>query len=193
MGATLPQFQRDYIVQLLALGNNKREIIEKFSERYHRTIAPITITRLKKQQKVAIADAHDVIAVGSELVGAAALKQKSYRLLDKKLDRAIEDDTEIDKLRLKLKAGEITRHEFDVECTRYEVMTVHELTKISDVMHTHTKTGEDPSAMTPQDQIALAALVQGINSGNPFQLIQVLNPKVYPNGENPVPPVGTPA
>lgn len=191
MSTPLPQHIRDYIVELLALGNTKREIIDKVEERYHRRISPITITRHKKQNKVAISEAHDILAARSEIVGAAALKQKAYRLMDRKLDRAEEDDSAIDKLRLQLKAGEITRHEFDIECTRYEVMTVHELTKIADTMHNHTKSGEDSSALTPQDQIAMAALVQGINSGNPFQLIQVLNPKVYPNGETPVPQAGS--
>ncbi len=189
----LPQHQRDYIVQLLALGNTKPEIIRKFEERYHRRINPSTIIRLKKAQKHEISEAHDVLAVRSEIVGANALKQKTHRLLNNRLDRAIEDESEIDKLRAQLKAGEITRDMFDKECARYEVLTITELTKLSDSMHNQAKGGDEDPALSPQDQAALQILMQGINQGNPLQLIQVLNPKVYPNGENPAPQAGSPA
>lgn len=189
----LPQHQRDYIVQLLALGNTKPEIIEKFEERYKRRINPSTIIRLKKQQKSEIAEAHDVLAVRSEIVGANALKQKTHRLINNRLDRAIEDESEIDKLRAQLKAGEITRDMFDKECARYEVLTISELTKLSDAMHNQAKGGDEDPVLSPQDQAALQMIMQGINNGNPLQLIQVLNPKVYPNGESPAPQAGNPA
>lgn len=189
----LPQHQRDYIVQLLALGNTKPEIIDKFEERYKRRINPSTIIRLKKQQKEEIAEAHDVLAVRSEVVGAAALKQKTHRLINNRLDRAIEDESVIDKLRAQLRAGEITRSQYDEECARYEVLTINELTKLSDAMHQQAKTDDSDPLLTPQDQAALQLLMAGINQGNPLQLIQVLNPKVYPNGENPAPQAGSPA
>lgn len=186
-GGPLPTYQREYIVQLLALGNTKPEIIKKFEERYHRRINPSTIIRLKKQQSVAIGEAHDVLATRSEIIGAAALKQKTHRLINTRLDRAIEDESVIDKLRNQLAAGEITRDEFDRDAARYEVLTINELTKLSDAMHNQAKNSDEDPALTPQDQAALQLLMQGINSGNPLQLIQVLNPKVYPNGENPAP------
>lgn len=189
----LPQHQRDYIVQLLALGNTKPEIIKKFEERYHRRINPSTIIRLKKQQKEEIDEAHDVLAVRSEIVGAAALKQKTHRLINNRLDRAIEDESEIDKLRAQLKAGEITRDQFDREAARYEVLTITELTKLSDAMHQQAKGSDEDPLLTPQDQAALQLIMQGINNGNPLQLIQVLNPKVYPNGENPAPQADNPS
>lgn len=196
MASNLPVYQREYIVQLLALGNTKPQIIEKFEDRYGRRIHPTTIIRLKKKYRRNIHDAHDIIAAGSDMVGAAALKQKSYRLLDRKLDQAIEDQTELDKLRLRLKAGEITKQEFDRESERYEVLTINELTKVADSMHTHTKQNNENEPLTPQDQAALQLLVEGIKSGNPFQLVQVINPRVRdsrPSAENPVPQPGNSA
>lgn len=193
MAAPLPQYQRDYIVNLLAMGNTKPEIIRKFEERYKRKIHPTTIIRLKKQQAVAINDAHDKLAVGSELIGATALKQKAHRLINNRLDRAIDDESEIDKLSAKLKAGEITRSQFDEEAARYEVLTINELTKLSDSMHQQSKNEDDTSNLTPQDQAALAMLMQGINNGNPLQLIQVLNPQIHPTVRSPEPPAGSPA
>lgn len=195
MASTLPQHQVDYIVQLVALGNTKPEIIEKFDQRYHRRVHPTTIIRIKKKYKASIHDAHDTLAVRSELVGAHALKQKTYRLLDHRLDQAIEDQTEIDILRKKLQAGEIDKDEFDKEAARYERMTIHELTKVADSMHQHSKTSEDEQQMTPQDQAALKMLMSGINNGNPMQLIQVLNPSVNvsPTAKSPEPPADTQA
>lgn len=189
MAGTLPQYQREYIVQLLALGNTKPEIIKKFEERYGRRIHPTTIIRLKKQNKNNIDDAHDVLAANSELVGAAAIKQKTYRLLDRKLDRAIEDETEIDKLRARFRAGEIDRLEFEKEVAVYEVLAVGELTKIADSMHQHSKAGGDDPPMSPADHAALQMLMAGINNGNPMALIQVLNPSARPNVESQVLPV----
>lgn len=164
-------------------------------DRYKFTVHPDTIGRIKQRRKLEIHDAHDVIAAGSELIGAAALKQKTHRLINRKLERAIEDDTEIDKLRAQLRAGEITRAKFDEECARYEVLTINELVKVSDSMHTQSKTEDDTGALTAQDQAALQLLVEGIRSGNPFQLVQVLNPNSVfrPSVESPAPPVGTPS
>lgn len=195
MAAPLQEHQRQYIVSLLALGNTKPEIIKKFNERYHRKIHPTTIIRLKKQQGIAIGEAHDVLAAKSEIVGANALKQKTYRLLDRKLDRAIDDDTEIDQLRAKLKAGEIDRKEFDYECAKYEVLTVRELTQIADTMNKHGKGEEDDGALSPQDQAMLQMIMQAINSGNAVNLVQVVNPQIHasPIGGNPVPPVDIPS
>lgn len=194
MAAPLPTYQREYVVQLLALGNTKREIQEKFEARYHRTIHPVTISRIKSQNKPAISDAHDVIATGSEIVGAATLKQKAYRALNRKMDRAEQDETEIDKLRAQLRAGEIDKKEFDMEVARYEVLTVRELTQIADSMHQHSKNSDETPQLTPADQAALQALMAGINNGNPLQLIQVLNPtmNVHPTVGSQAPPADTP-
>lgn len=144
---------------------------------------------------MAIGEAHDAFASKSEIVGANALRQKSYRLLDRKLDRAINDDSEIDVLRAQLKAGEIDRKTFDFECAKYEVMTTRELTQIVDTMNKHGKGEDDSAALTPQDQALLSMIMQGINSGNPVQLVQILNPQIHasPNVGSPVPPAGNPA
>lgn len=192
---TLPQYQRDYIVQLLALGNTKPEIIKKFEERYGRRIHPTTIIRLKKQQAIAIGEAHQVLATRSEIVGADALKQKTYRLINNRLDRAIDDETEIDKLRAQMRAGEISPKEFEMECARYEVLTIAELTKLSDAMHDQAKGNGDDPTLSPQDHAALSMLMQGINNGNPLQLIQVLNPtmNVNPTVRSQEPPVDIPS
>ena len=190
----LPQYQRDYIVQLLALGNTKPQIIEKFEVRYGRRINPTTITRLKARQRDAVSDAHEVMANSSPMVGADALKQKTYKLINNRLDRAIEDESEIDKLRARFRAGEIDKKEFEMEAARYEVLTINELTKLSDAMHDQSKGSDDDPNLSPQDHAALSMLVSGIQNGNPVQLIQVLNPtlNVSPNGGSPVPPVDTP-
>lgn len=192
MAAPLPQYKREYITSLLALGNTKAQIIAKVKKRYGHEIHPTTITRLKKQNALAIADAHDHIAAGSEIVGAAALKQKSYRLLDRKLDRALEDDSEIDKIRLKFRSGEIDKDEFDKEVARYEVLTINELTKVADSMHTHLKTAEDEQPLSPQDQAAMKMIMEGIKSGNPTVLVQALNPQAMPSVETPARHPGSP-
>lgn len=198
MSVPLQDYHKQYIMQLLALGNTKKQIIEKLKKKYGRTINPITITRMKKRPEVInnVNDAQDALTSRGELLGPALLKQKAYKLIDKKLDRALKDDSEIEKLRAQLQTGEIDRAKFDIECTRYEVLTVNELTKIAEVTHQHARKDGDENPLTPQDQAAFALLMQGIKHGNPMQLIQVLNPSAVPsapNEESPAPPAGIPS
>lgn len=178
----------------MALGNTYPEIRSKCIQKYDHEPSISTLTRIRNKQRPAINEAQEYLT-REEVVGANVLKQKSYKLINKKLDRAINDDSEIDRLRAQLKAGEIDRKEFDQECTRYEVMTINELTKVSDSMNNHLKGGDETPALTAEDQAALQMLMAGLNSGNPFQLIQVLNPVqnnlVLPNVSNPVPQADT--
>lgn len=166
----------DYITRLLALGNTHKQIREKVQARYRHGVADSTIRRIRKENSKQIQTAHDALAGSDELIAATALQQKSYKLLDRRLDRALKDDSEIDSLRLKLQTGEIDKAEFDAQVKRYERLTINELTKIADTTHTHAKGGDEAPAMTQADQAALQVLVEGIRSGNPFQLVQVLNP-----------------
>lgn len=173
----------------MALGNSFSIIKQKCLAKYQHAPHTSTLTRIRKNTP-AIDEAQEYLT-REEVVAAPILKQKTYKLMNRKLDRAIEDDTEIDNLRAQLKAGDISRKDFDDECTRYEVLTINELTKISDSVNNHMKTANEDPALTPEDQAALQMLMKGINSGNPFSLIQVLNPVqnslVLPNVNIPVP------
>ncbi len=195
MASPLPQYQREYIIQLLALGNTKPEIIRKFKQRYGREIHPTTIIRLKKQNRDAINDAHEVLAVHSEVIGADLLKQKAYRGLNRKLDRAEQDDSQLELLRQQMQSGEISKSEYDSEVARYEVLTVRELTAIADSMEKHSRGNEGDTQLSPQDHAALQMLMGGINSGSPVQLMQVLNPNINinPSVKTSEPPVDIPA
>ena len=194
MAAPLPQYQREYIIQLLALGNTKPEIIRKFKQRYGRNVHPTTIIRLKKQNKASINDAHEVLALHSEVIGVDAIKQKAYRGINRKLDRAEQDESQLEVLRQKYRADEISKSEYDAEVARYEILTVRELTAIADSMHKHGQGEEGTAQLSPQDQAALQMLMAGINNGNPVQLMQVLNPQVNinPSVKTPEPPASTP-
>ena len=196
MAAPLKRHERNYVVQLLALGNTVKEITAKFEDRYKHSIHQTTISRIKSQNAVAISDAHEVLAGSSEIVGANALKQKTYKLIDKKLDRAIEDDDQIAILRQQLKAGEIDQEFFNIEYAKLEKISIRELTAIADSMHQHAKQGDEEPVLSAADQAALQLLMKGINSGNPLTLVQVLNPQLnvgHPSAGSQAPPVDIPA
>lgn len=195
MAAPLKTHERNYVIQLLSLGNTKAEIVAKFEAKYHRSIHHTTISRLKSKNAPAISEAHEIIAGGSEIIGANVLKQKTYRLMDRKLDRALEDDDQMALLRQQLKAGEIDQEFFNTEAAKLEKISIRELTAIADSMHTHAKQGDEEPALSAADQAALTLLMQGINSGNPMTLVQVLNPSLKidrPIVESPAPPEDTP-
>lgn len=197
MPGPLPIYMTDYITQLIALGDTKPAIIQKVLTRYGRKIHPTTIINIKKRNRNNISDARDVIAASADIIGPAALKQKAYRLINKRIDRAEDDEGKIQELRNQLRAGEIDRDEFDKQVVLYERMTINELIKVTDSMHNQSKSGDDEKSLTQADQAALQMLVNGINTGNPLQLIQVLNPTqnnlIIPNVNTQAPPAGTAA
>lgn len=179
-GGPLAAYMKDYVVHLGVLGNTRAQIREKFHAKYNRPIHERTITKIWRDNKVQMDEAQNTIAQsGLEILTGDALKQRSYQLLDTRLKRAQSDESEIEKLRARFLAKEITAQEFDRECARYEQLTINELVKIADMGFEHAhKAGEGP-ALTPEDQAALTLLTEGLRSGNPLQLIQVLNPTVH--------------
>lgn len=194
MAAPLPQHIVDYIVQLQALGNTVRQIKDKVSDRYSRTVHEVTISRIRKRHENDINDAQDKLAARSDIIGADVLKQKSYRLLNRKLERAEEDDSQIAVLRSQLQSGEIDRETYESEAKKYEVMTVAELTKIADSMHQHAKGGDGGgNVLSPEDQAVLELITKGLSQGNPLALVKVVNQQlnVHPTAENPAPPAGS--
>lgn len=179
-GKPLAYYERDFVIQMGVLGNTRSQIAEKFLTKYGRTINLRTVTRIWKESKDEMDEAQNAIVnQGMTLVTGDALKQSSYNVLARRLKRAEADESEIEKLRIKLRAGEITKHDFDRDCARYEQLTINELVKVADMGFVHgQKAGEGP-ALTPEDQAALALLTEGLKNGNPFQLIQVVNPTIH--------------
>lgn len=192
MALPLPPYIREKIVNLFALGHDRPSIQKKIWEDYGRKVHLDTLSHIKRRYGKNIEDAHNHLATSLDTVGAAAIKAKAYRQIDRRLSRAEEDQSKIDELRTQLKAGEITKKEFNIEVARYEVLTTNELIKIADTMHSHTRREDEPGQLSPADQAALQMLVAGIQSGNPVQLIQVLNPNLRnANAETPAPPAGS--
>lgn len=179
-GRPLGAYERDYILQLTVLGDNRRTIQRKFLEKYGRTLNERTITRLRAEHRLRLDEAkNSIINQGMTLVSGDALKQKAYSLLNHKLRHAEDDESEVEKIRIKFKAGEITKHEYDVQIARYERLTVNELVKIAEMGFEHAHKGNESGALTPEDQAALTLLTEGLKNGNPMQLIQVLNPNFH--------------
>jgi len=193
-GKPLAYYERDFVIQLGVLGNQRQQIATKFLEKYGRTINLRTITRIWKESRDEMDEAQkSIINQGMTLVTGDALKQRSYTLLERRMKRAESDETEIEKLRIKMRAGEITEAQFNIDCRNYEQLTINELVKVADMGFVHgQKSGEGP-ALTPEDQAALALLTEGLKNGNPFQLIQVVNPTINtsPSAGMPGHPPGT--
>lgn len=181
-GKPLAYYERDFVIQLGVLGNSRQQIANKFLEKYGRTINLRTITRIWRESRDEMDEAQkSIINQGMTLVTGDALKQQSYTLLHRRMKRAEADESEIEKLRIKLRAGEISEGDFNLSCKKYEQLTINELVKVADLGFVHgQKSGEGP-ALTPEDQAALALLTEGLKNGNPFQLIQVLNPTINAN------------
>lgn len=172
MAAKLTDPQIRYVVKQLSLGATKAVIQEQFQKEFGRGISVITIGRIRKTNTQAITESRALIAADGA-VSAAVLKQKAHQLMESRLDEAIEDASELKKIRKQLQAGEINEVQYKNKVALYRELTINELTKVSEAMHSQTK-GEKDDPVTPQDQAALAALLAGIQSGNPVQLIQVL-------------------
>lgn len=178
MAARLTIPEKSYIVKLMTLGEYNANIQAKFKDHYGRSVSEVTLARLRKANLSAISEARAVIA--SDAASSAALiKQKSHQLIEAKLDDAIEDNDELRKLRHQFQTGVLSEEMYKAKRKLYSELTINELTKISENMHNQAKS-EDDDGTSPQDQAALAALIAGIQSGNPVQLIQVVAPQSQP-------------
>lgn len=178
MAARFTLAQREYIVSLLAINKPWTTIQDKFETRYDRRPSRPAIASLRKRYKVKIDRAQDALLATHDVIGANLINQDSYKLLDRKIKRALWTDSEIEKYRQQLLADEITQSEFDAKVAKYEAMTTNELIKLSDITHNHAHKNNEEAALTPADQAALKLLIEGIQAGNPMTLVQVLNPNV---------------
>lgn len=172
MAARLTAEQNAFIVKELTLGAIYAEIQERFEKRFKRSVGDITLTRIKQKNQAVIANSRDAIAADGA-ASARKIKQKSYELLEGRLDDALADADRIRELRQQLRDGEINEVQYKNKVALHEQLTITELTKVSEAMNSQSK-GEKDDPITPQDQAALAALLAGIQAGNPVQLIQVL-------------------
>lgn len=164
--------QRAFVVNKLASGRTQSEIIEAFEAEFDRSIVKQTISKIRKQSQYQIETTAQSIE-DRAISTAKAIKARSYTLIDSKLKRALADEDKLLTLRQRYLDSEITWKEYQHQLHGFTELTTNELVKIADTMHNHTKKDEDeaPSA----DRAALEALVEGIRSGNPVQLVQILN------------------
>lgn len=160
-----------------------RHIARDFEDKFGRPISPVTVARLRKRHLLAITSAQSQI-VESAAIDAAALKQQSYRLLERKMGNAEDDATELDKLRSQFQRGDIDEEVYKAKRKLYSELTVTELTNIANATFSHTK-GQEAPPPSATDVAAMQSLVEGIKSGNPVALIQVLNQTITSVGENP--------
>lgn len=165
--------EKRWLVKRMTLNMKYADIIEKFEEKFGRTLNPITLSRLKQKQLGTITKAQAQI-VEQGAIQAASLQQQSYRLLQHKMNNAEEDVTQLDKLRKQWRNGEITDKEYKKRRQLYEDMTVGELTNIANAAHMHSK-GKEDDPHSPADDAAFNLLIEGIRAGNPVQVVQVLN------------------
>lgn len=179
-GHQILPYEREFVIHSGVLGDTRASIQKKFLDKYGRTINERTITRIWRENRIQMDDAKAAIINNDmNLISGDSLKQEAYLLLHQRLSRAKTDDSEIAKLRSQRIAGEITKHEYDVAISRYEQLTVNELVKIAEMGFDHNHKGNESAALTPEDQAALSLLMEGLKSGNPMQLLQVLNPTVH--------------
>lgn len=173
MAARLTQEQKRYVVKHLTLGTSYRTMQVSFQEKFDRTINRVTIAKYRRDNAATINGGRELMVQEAASSGAK-LKQKAYGIMDRRLDRVIEDESELQKLRQQLRSGEITESTYKFKVSLYEKMTTNELINITEAMTKQSKGNED-DPVTPQDQAALTALVAGIQSGNPVQLIQIMS------------------
>lgn len=172
--AKLTENQKRSLVSMLSKNMPHKEIQDAFKKKFNRTVSSVSLTRLKNKHIEIITSAQKV-AIEQTAIAAATLKDKSYRLLEHRMDAALEDEGDIAELRRKLRAGEISRADYDRDVQMYTQLSVTELTKIADVTHIHAK--DEGGSNVPQDKAAMEMLLEGIRQGNTVQLVQIVGPK----------------
>lgn len=170
----LSQNEQRWIVKRLSLNKPHKEIRDEFLKKFERPVSSVTLSRLRSKHLGVITTTQKAL-VEQDAIQAAGLKNKAYKHLERRLDQAEEDETEVEKLRRQWRLGMITRSEYEQAVRSYVTLSVSELTTIANMGHTHSK-GEDDPNLKPTDRAALELMLEGIRSGNPVQLVQIMNP-----------------
>lgn len=172
MAKRLRNDERAFIIKQLTLGLTYAEVMEAFEKKFEHTVSKMTLVRVRAQSVDQITQGRSIIATEAA-TSSVLLRQKSNQLLERRLDDALEDSNKFRELRLKLQTGRISLVQYKKDVEHLERLTINELTKVSEAMHNQSKTDKD-DPVSPHDQAALAALIAGIQSGNPVNLVQVI-------------------
>ena len=168
-----PNEQR-WIVKRLSLNKKHREIQAGFSEKFGRRVSTVTLSRLRAKHIGVITSTQNAL-VEAGAVQAAGLKNKAYRHLERRMDAAEEDETEVARLRQQWRDGILTRQEYEVAVRSYVTLSVAELTSIANMGHQHSR-GDDEGGAKPTDRTTLDLMAEAIRSGNTVQMVQIVKP-----------------
>lgn len=172
MATRINDEQVGWVVKQMCQGVFHKDIATEFKKLFQRNISPSTLARINERNLTAINEARQIIAKDAT-TSAIRTKHKLHELMEHRVDDALEDYSDLRALRKQFQNGEINEVEYKRKRDLYEQLTMSEIVKTSEALHSQTK-GEDTDPVGPQDQAALAALIAGIQAGNPVQLIQVL-------------------
>lgn len=179
MPAPIPANIEESIVKQLVRKKAHKDIVAHVKKEFDRHVNIQTIGKIRARNLERITNAQSLVQTNAA-VQAIDIQNRAYRLLDKKLERAEVQDDEMEKIRKKYRDGQIDHAEYRRRIEAYENVTIGQISQVL------TSVKEDKNApkgvISPEDQAALELLAEGIRSGNPVNLIQILN---QTTGENP--------
>lgn len=120
------------VVAMLARGDTHQQILNWLEQEKGITVSLPTIGLIKRRNEEGINFMKSQL-VKHETTIAATILEKSRRLIDRQLDKALSVDDELRSLRDRFEAGEITDDAYyrDVEVVLRNRLSVHELTSLS--------------------------------------------------------------
>lgn len=171
MPAPIPENIEESIVRQLVQKKSYKDIVAHVNNKFERKINVQTVGRIRNRNLERIINARELV-VKNAAIEAIDIQQRAYRLIDKKLERAEIQDDEMEKIRKKYRDGTISRAEYLLQIESYEQVTLSQISQVLGAVKDDKK--QAGAEMTPADTAALQLMVEGIKSGNPINLVQIL-------------------
>lgn len=184
-GRKLSQPQRMQVFALLARGDTAAQINDFLDKRYGLSLAASSISEMKTKHADTIEEMRSHIQA-TELVEVDSLMQKSRRILNRKLDRADRDMSELEELDRQYREKEIDSAEYKRQKATLMNVSITEIAMVSKNLHDQTKkAGDDDTPKLPSGSpVQTEQLLAAIKAGDTVELQRII---LNPQGQLPHP------
>lgn len=178
-GRKLSQPQRMQVFALMARGDTAKQINDFLEKQHGLTLNASSISEMRTKHKDTIEEMRATIQQ-NELVEVESLMQKSRRLLNRKLDRADRDMSELEQLDEDYRNGSVDSVEYKRKKATLMNVSITEIAMVSKNLHEQSKKSDDPNnpALPAGNPLQTEALLKAIKQGDTVELQRIiLNPQ----------------
>lgn len=168
---TTPMETEMKVLAMMVRGDRQEDIAKEVG--LNRT----TVIEIKKRNQETL-DIMRAKLADHRLGQATKILDKANKAIERRVDRQIEADTQLDRIRKRFEAGEIDITEYRQQIAGLEKTTLTELVAVSKEMHSQAKTEmetlKNPAGSPQETKQRLIDLVEAIKAGDEVALERIV-------------------